>query len=434
MPVTGWHAQAIRRLFSGTLPGDWGDEGDPDTGVAVLRSTNFRDDGSIDYRDLAFRSIAAARLEERGIHRGTILIEKAGGSSTRPAGRVVYCDRDFDGTASNFVEIVRVAQQYVPQYVFYLLYWNYHAGRVHKYQQQTTGIINFKLCEYSDEEMLVPAKTAEQSKIAEVLSAVDRAIKQTETLIAKQQRIKTGLMQDLLTRGIDEHGNLRSEQTHEFKDSPHGRIPVEWDPMPFGSCGQWFSGGTPSKAIRRFWGGGVPWVCPKDMKQFELHQSIDTITGDAVAAGARLMPTGTVFIVIRGMILAHTFPVGVSTTEVAFNQDVKAIVPKQGLMGRYLAYWLSSHSHQFLKLATTATHGTKRFDMDELQAALVGVPLPNEQKHIVRIFDEQQSVIERLQGLTAKLQAEKRGLMKDLLTGDRRVTALLGSPEQVVGA
>ena len=36
-------------------------------------------------------------------------------------------------------------------------------------------------------------------------------------------------MQDLLTRGIDENGNLRSEETHEFKDSPLGRIPVEWD-------------------------------------------------------------------------------------------------------------------------------------------------------------------------------------------------------------
>ena len=239
-------------------------------------------------------------------------------------------------------------------------------------------------------------------------------------------------MQDLLTRGIDEHGDLRSEQTHKFKDSPLGQIPVEWDAMSLGSCGQWFSGGTPSKAIGRFWGGSVPWICPKDMKQFELHQSTDTITADAVRAGARLIPTGTVFIVVRGMILAHTFPVGVSTTEVAFNQDVKAIVPKQGLLGRYLAYWLSSHSHQFTKLATTATHGTKRFDMDELQASLVGIPLPNEQKRIVRIFDQEQSVIDRLQGLTAKLQAEKRGLMKDLLTGDRRVTALFESPREVV--
>jgi type I restriction enzyme S subunit len=59
----------------------------------------------------------------------------------------------------------------------------------------------------------------EQSKIAEILSTVDRVIEQTEALIAKQQRIKTGLMQDLLTRGIDEHGNIRSEETHQFKDS-----------------------------------------------------------------------------------------------------------------------------------------------------------------------------------------------------------------------
>ena len=69
----------------------------------------------------------------------------------------------------------------------------------------------------------------QQHQIAEILSTLDEAIEQTESLIAKQQRIKTGLMQDLLTRGIDEHGNLRFEQTHQFKDSPLGRIPVEWE-------------------------------------------------------------------------------------------------------------------------------------------------------------------------------------------------------------
>ena len=74
-----------------------------------------------------------------------------------------------------------------------------------------------------------PTSKPEQTKIAEILSTVDRAIEQTEALIAKQQRIKTGLMQGLLTKGIDEHGNIRSEETHEFKDSPLGRIPVEWE-------------------------------------------------------------------------------------------------------------------------------------------------------------------------------------------------------------
>ena len=74
-----------------------------------------------------------------------------------------------------------------------------------------------------------PESECEQAKIADVLSTVDRAVEKTEALIAKKQRIKTGLMQGLLTRGIDEHGNLRSEQTHEFKDSPLGADPGRVD-------------------------------------------------------------------------------------------------------------------------------------------------------------------------------------------------------------
>lgn len=77
--------------------------------------------------------------------------------------------------------------------------------------------------------MLFLEDKKEQEKIAAVLSKIDLTIAQTEAIIAKQQRIKTGLMQDLLTKGIDENGNIRSEETHEFKDSPLGRIPVEWE-------------------------------------------------------------------------------------------------------------------------------------------------------------------------------------------------------------
>ncbi len=67
----------------------------------------------------------------------------------------------------------------------------------------------------------------EQKLIAEILTKMDGAIDQTRALIAKQQRIKTGMMQDLLTKGIDDNGNIRSEETHAFKDSPLSRIPVE---------------------------------------------------------------------------------------------------------------------------------------------------------------------------------------------------------------
>ena len=75
----------------------------------------------------------------------------------------------------------------------------------------------------------------EQHKIAEILETVDNAIEKTGRIIEKYKRIKQGLMQDLLTRGIaesDELGvrsyELRDEKKHRFKDSPLGRIPEEW--------------------------------------------------------------------------------------------------------------------------------------------------------------------------------------------------------------
>lgn len=75
----------------------------------------------------------------------------------------------------------------------------------------------------------------EQRRIAEILDTLDEAIRKTEQVIKKLQQMKQGLLHDLLTRGIDEHGQLRDPQRHpeQFKDSPLGRIPKEWDVAPF---------------------------------------------------------------------------------------------------------------------------------------------------------------------------------------------------------
>jgi type I restriction enzyme S subunit len=77
----------------------------------------------------------------------------------------------------------------------------------------------------------------EQRRIAEILDTLDEVIRKTEQVIAKTQQMKQGLLHDLLTRGIDENGELRDPERHpeQFKDSPLGRIPVAWeDPMKMG--------------------------------------------------------------------------------------------------------------------------------------------------------------------------------------------------------
>ena len=100
----------------------------------------------------------------------------------------------------------------------------------HYFGLNASGSTRFGLSVNVIENTRIPiAPRPEQTRIAKILFTVDCAIEQTKALITKQQRIRLGLMWDLLTRGIDEHGNLRSERTHKFKDSPLGRIPKEWD-------------------------------------------------------------------------------------------------------------------------------------------------------------------------------------------------------------
>jgi len=66
----------------------------------------------------------------------------------------------------------------------------------------------------------------EQQKIGEILSTVDEAIQKTDEVIAKTERLKKGLMQELLTKGIGHK---------EFKDTEIGRIPTEWEVVKLGN-------------------------------------------------------------------------------------------------------------------------------------------------------------------------------------------------------
>ncbi|MCG8417723.1 MAG: restriction endonuclease subunit S [Proteobacteria bacterium] len=78
--------------------------------------------------------------------------------------------------------------------------------------------------------LVIVPPCAEQRRIAEILDTLDEAIRKTEELIAKLKQVKQGLLHDLLTRGIDDNGELRDPNRHpeQFQDSPLGRIPKAW--------------------------------------------------------------------------------------------------------------------------------------------------------------------------------------------------------------
>jgi type I restriction enzyme, S subunit len=390
----------------------------------VVGTPDFRNDGRIDWSRVKHRDITDVQLKPRLLRRGDILVEKSGGSDEHPAGRVVYCEKTIRGTCSNFVQLLSVNEKFHSKFVFYLLYYSYQQGLVYPFQQKTTGIINFKIHEYFKTELHLPESFTEQANIAAVLSTVDEAVEKTEKLVVKLRRIKQGLMQDLLTRGIDKQGIIRSEKTHKFKNSPLGRIPIEWEVKLLDRLAERGSGHTPDKSYPSYWNGGVKWVSLADSDKLdriyisETSKEISTL--GLRHSSAVLHPSGTV-------ILSRDAGVGKSAilkTDMAVSQHFMAWRCGSRLNNHYLYFWLQKDKPRFEAIAfgsTIVTIGLPFFKQYSI-AAPISV---HEQEMIVDRLLSAEKMLEAEKTYAQKLNSLKRGLMEDLLTGKVRVKNLL---------
>jgi type I restriction enzyme S subunit len=189
------------------------------------------------------------------------------------------------------------------------------------------------------------------------------------------------------------------------------------------NTGSWSGGGTPSKANPAYWEGGtIPWVSPKDMKTFEIVDSQDKITPEAIAdSPVRLVPAGSILMVVRSGILAHTFPVAIANTDVTLNQDMKAIIPRENIVPKFLAYQLISQSNTILTNCTKTGTTVSSVETKLLQSLPVWIPEEAKQEAIVADLDKQLSCLDEttstLQAIQAKLKQARASILKAAVEG-----------------
>lgn len=193
-------------------------------------------------------------------------------------------------------------------------------------------------------------------------------------------------------------------------------------------CCKFLSGGTPLKDEARFWNGNIPWFSAKDLKTFLLHDSSDHITEDGLKNGTRLAPKGAILILVRGMMLNRDLPVGVLMQQSAFNQDIKALIPKPNIDEYFFAYSIVSQKKQILGLVNRSSHGTGKLETVELRSFKIPIPPLPEQQKIAAILSAWDKAIELTQSLIDAKEEQKRGLMQRLLTGKVRVKGFENNP------
>ncbi|WP_323957912.1 restriction endonuclease subunit S [Aeromonas caviae] len=197
-------------------------------------------------------------------------------------------------------------------------------------------------------------------------------------------------------------------------------VPKGWIASQVGDIAMFSSGGTPSKQSAHFWGGTEPWISGKDLKTHYLATSIDTLTEDGFKV-AKKAPKGSSLILVRGMTLLKDFPVGYATREVAFNQDLKALVPNKDIDGLFLSFLLVAEKNKILQLVSTAGHGTGRLDTESIKSYPVNIPPLSEQNKIAKILSTWDKAISTTEQLLANSQQQKKALMQQLLTGKKRL-------------
>jgi len=269
---------------------------------------------------------------------------------------------------------------------------------------RSNGLLNISKETFFNVEIPVPS-LPEQQKIADCLESADVLIAAQERKVEALRAHKKGLMQQLFPQEGETQPRLRFS---EFEGAE------EWSEKNVDKLATIQSGATPSKANAEFWGGSIPWVSAKDMKQLFLEDSQEHISGEAVSNGARLAPKGTILILTRGMTLLKDVPICVITREMSFNQDVKGLRAKAGVNGLFLAWLLLGSKGRLLDLVTIAGHGTGKIDTEELKTLILRVPKLPEQKRIADFLNSLDGLIAAETRKLGTLKTHKKGLMQQL--------------------
>lgn len=350
-----------------------------------------------------------------------ILLAEDGGYFEEYFSRPIAYKVSGKSWVNNHAHILRIKNDFDYNYVFYSLV---HKNILPFIKGGTRSKLN--QLELRAIEFIAPL-LPEQQRIAEILTTVDNAIEKTEALIEKYKNIKQGMMQDLLTKGIDEYGNIRSEGTHEFKDSPIGRIPILWDDCLISDYISFQKSGLSRKISHE--DIGIPVLTSSnidnnsklDVKELKYWYESDP-QGANIAD--YVLEKGDILLCFINSIeqmgkLCIFDDIG---RPCIYTTNLFRIKASTNTTPKFLYYLLLSHYVQNeIRVITKPAINQASFTKQDFAKTKVPLISVEEQAKIVEALDSANARIETEITHLNKLTLLKQGLMQDLLTGTVRV-------------
>lgn len=275
------------------------------------------------------------------------------------------------------------------------------------------GLLNVNAEDFFSLKLALPP-LPEQRKIAEILSTLDEKMAVMDEQLAQTQELKKGLMQRLLTKGI---GHT------QFKDSPLGEIPASWEAVELGRYSSLMTNGFVGVA-KPFYveGGGVLYIQGANIRENEFrHHGIKYVTNEFSQKQQKsILKEGDLLTVQTG----HIGTTAVVPKHLAGSNCHALVITRLNqnyLLPDFTAYYINSPlgkvQTKTIEVGSTIMH----INVKDFMRFRVPMPPISEQRQIAEVLTTVDEKIGVLQDKKAQYQTLKRGLMQQLLTGQRRV-------------
>jgi type I restriction enzyme S subunit len=268
----------------------------------------------------------------------------------------------------------------------------------------------------------------EQQYIVEILDTIDEEIAHTSSIIAKLKQIKAGLLHDLLTRGLDDNGELRDAIAHpeQFKDSPLGSIPKDWQCVKLRDLCKTpirdFGSFSMTNLIT-FLDSGIPFLKSEMIEEDYLNTKNLTFISKNVHELLKkswVYPENILYSKIGsalGKAVLYKGDLGICNSNAAIAKiDINNTIA----LPEYIVYVLNSQQlkHRFMKKIISLL---PRINLTDIYNFDIPLPPLSEQNQNIEVLNSHEQRIKTEEAYLEKLKLQKKGLMHDLLTGKVRV-------------
>jgi type I restriction enzyme, S subunit len=313
------------------------------------------------------------------------------------------------GIVPEFLDGAIVSNEYstlLPTNDLLLEYLSYYSHTIHFQQtcfHSSIGVdvekMVFKIEDWLHHKMPLPS-ISEQQKICAILRSVDNAIQIVQNIIYQTQRIKQGLLQQLLSRGIG-HTN--------FKKSKIGEIPEKWELKNLEEIALIILGQSPPSSACNVQSKGYPFYqgnadfgyrCPSPKSWIENPPKI--AKKDDILISVRA-PVGEL---------------NLANTDCCIGRGLGAIRPLSANRD-FIYYALLNARKQLASISQGSTFDA--VNGKEIRNLSLLIPKLSEQEKVANILNSLDDAIQSNQSKMIQLQKIKRFLIEDLLTGRVRV-------------